>query len=175
MTLHLSFIKEIPKFLSQFIFNLSLSKNILQLHLPRCIIVKGLWRDFNTYENTNQFQFAIQLQSTQFRQHETNNCKIFFKLSKKCFPKNHKLYKFFKKTPVKISFSSSRKMGSINSPDNWQILCPLEETYGYNCNVKTDSPLQKKCLTLKVVDETERIESLLWFDRNNCYRMSPKS
>ena len=46
-------------------------------------------------------------------------------------------------------------MASIILAHNQQILCTVEENYGCNFRVKTDCPIQNKCLTPKVVYEAE--------------------
>lgn len=84
-----------------------------------------------------------------------NNLKISFgkmliKLLKIISPET-----IFNKYIIKISSSSSRNKASTILAQNRQILCPVDENYGCNCRVKTDCPIQNRCLTPQVVYEAE--------------------
>ena len=76
---------------------------------------------------------------------------MFFKLLSKHFPRGHKFYKIFNKKTVKLSYSSTKNMASLLATHNRSILNPNDQVYGCNCRVRNDCPLQRKCLTPRIV------------------------
>ena len=46
-------------------------------------------------------------------------------------------------------------MASIITTHNQQVLCPAEENYSCHCRVRTDFPMQNKCLMPEGIYETE--------------------
>ena len=84
--------------------------------------------------------------------------KTFLKLLNKHFGKKHKYHKIFNRNNVKISYSCMNSMSKIinvhNSKianreytENDQILC--------NCRNQNDCPLDRKCLSSKIVCSAE--------------------
>ena len=88
---------------------------------------------------------------------KTNVGKIFFKLLRKHFPKNHQFYKIFNKNTVKISYSCMKNMGSVISSHNQQILRPKATSFGCNCRGrnKANCPLEGKCLTPHLIYQAD--------------------
>ena len=77
------------------------------------------------------------------------------KLVRQHFPKGHKLNKIFNN--LKVSYSCMRSMSSILTSHNKKILAENEKQYEYNCRNKDDCPLEKKCLTPRVIYEADCI------------------
>ena len=82
---------------------------------------------------------------------KTNIGKVFFKLFNKHFPKNNQLHKVFNKNTVKLSYSCMKNMSSIISAHNKNVLRPSINTYGCNCRVKANCPLNNKCQISRIV------------------------
>ena len=91
---------------------------------------------------------------------KTNIGKLFFKMLKKHFPKANPLPKIFNKNTIKISYSCTRKMKSIISSHNKQILTPKNKQVGYNCRVKNSCPLDNKCLTSQLIYQVDVTNNL---------------
>ena len=84
---------------------------------------------------------------------ETNVGKIVLKLVKKHFPKTHVLHKVFNKNTVKVSYSCMPNVSKIISGHNKKMLNPVQKTFGCNCRIKNNCPLENHCLTPSVVYE----------------------
>ena len=75
----------------------------------------------------------------------------------KHFPANKKirnnkvLHTIFNRNTVKVSYCSTKNVGSIISSHNQKILHPTERTNGCNCRNIENCPLEGKCLTPSVV------------------------
>ena len=66
---------------------------------------------------------------------------IFLRLLLKHFPRNHTTHKIFNRNTVKISYSCLRNISSIISSHNRNILSPKQKSFGCNCRVKDECPL----------------------------------
>ena len=84
---------------------------------------------------------------------KTNIEKLFFEMLKKHFPKINSLSKIFNKNTIKISYSCTRKIKSIISSHNKQILTPKNKWVRCNCRVKNSCPLNNKCF-VKLASQT---------------------
>jgi len=80
--------------------------------------------------------------------------RIFLKLVKTHFHRNHQFHKIFNANTVKMSYSSMKNMDCIISSHNKKLLNPKTDSYGCNCRTKANCPLQNKCLTPCIVYET---------------------
>ena len=86
---------------------------------------------------------------------KTNVGKIFLRLAKRHFPKENPLHKIFNKSSLKFSYSCMGNVASVLSAHNRNILYPKKSEFGCNCRSKTDCPLNNKCLTPKIVYQTD--------------------
>ena len=82
---------------------------------------------------------------------ETHVGKTFLQLVCKHFPKEHPMHKIFNKNTVQISYSCMRKIGSIISSHNKNILHPKQKSFGCNCRNKENFPLNGECLTPNII------------------------
>ena len=78
------------------------------------------------------------VQSSIFQECKTNNGKIFLQLLSKHFSKNQKMHNVFNRNTVKISYSCMKNVDSIISAHNQNILNPIVQSYGCNCQVKSN-------------------------------------
>ena len=82
---------------------------------------------------------------------KSNIGRIFLRLLSKHFPRNHTMYKIFNRNTVKISYSCLRNISSISSFPNCKILWPKQKSFGCNCRVKNECPLNGECQTPSVI------------------------
>lgn len=83
---------------------------------------------------------------------KSNIGKTFLSLLRKHFPKGSALNKIFNKNTVKVSYSCMGNIASVISAHNKNILQPNKNnTWGCNCRVKDNCPLENKCLTPTIV------------------------
>ena len=80
---------------------------------------------------------------------------VLFSFLRQNSPKTNPLPKISHKNTVKISCSCTRNMKSIISGHNKQVLHPKPKTKGCNCSDKNTCPLDNKCLTPKVIYQTD--------------------
>ena len=86
---------------------------------------------------------------------KSNIGKIFMKLIRKHFPKEHKFHKIFNKNTIKLSYSCMPNMESIITKHNNKILNKKVESHERlcNCRDKPNCPMDgnclKKCLVYK--------------------------
>ena len=78
---------------------------------------------------------------------KTNIGKIYFNLLSTYFSRGHKFQELFNKTTIKLSYSNTNNMLSLIESHNRFILKPNDQVYGFNCTVRSNCPLQHKCLT----------------------------
>ena len=80
---------------------------------------------------------------------KTNIGKIFMKLIREHFPKQHKYYKIFNENRIKLSYSCMINMSSIITKHNKKFLNKKVETGERKCNCRdeTNCPMEGKCLT----------------------------
>jgi hypothetical protein len=76
---------------------------------------------------------------------KTSIGKVFFRLLKKHLKKDNPMHKIFNKNTVKISYSCMRNIGSIISSHNKNILNPKPKSFGCNCRIKAECPLNGAC------------------------------
>ena len=82
----------------------------------------------------------------------SNIGKTFLSSLRKHFPKGSALNKIFNKSTVKVSYSCMGNIASVISAHNKNILQPNKNnTWGCNCRVKDNYPLENKCLTPTIV------------------------
>jgi hypothetical protein len=86
---------------------------------------------------------------------KTNIGRLFLSLISKHFPKSNKLHKIFNKNTIKISYSCMSNVHSIISAHNKSILHPKQKSFGCNCRVKENCPLNGECLTPKLIYKAE--------------------
>ena len=78
---------------------------------------------------------------------KTNIGKIFFRILKKNFPRNHLFYKVFKKNTMKLNYSCMTNIVEIISSHNKQALKPKIENHGCNCRDRGSCRKKNQCLT----------------------------
>ena len=61
------------------------------------------------------------------------------------------MHNVFNRNTVKISYSCMKNVDSIISAHNQNILNPIVQSYGCNCQVKSNWPLNGGCLTPKII------------------------
>ena len=79
------------------------------------------------------------------RSAKSNIGKILLCLLSKHFPRNHTIHKIFNRNTVKISYSCLRNISSIISSENHNVLLPKQQSFGCNCRVKNEYPLNGEC------------------------------
>ena len=84
---------------------------------------------------------------------KTNVAKRFLSIVNKNFPKTHKFYKFLNRNTLKVSYSCSPNISSIVSAHNKKVLkgTPQNQEVRCNCRVKSNCPLDGKCLDKSVI------------------------
>ena len=82
---------------------------------------------------------------------KSNNGRILLSLLSKHFSQNHTMHKIFNRNTVKISYSCLRNISSIISSHNRNILSPKQQSFGCNCRVKNECPLNGECQTPSVI------------------------
>ena len=82
---------------------------------------------------------------------KSNTGRIFLHLLSKHFPWNHTIHKIFNRNTVKISYSCLRNISSVISSHNRNILSPKQQSFGFNCRVKNECPLNCECHTPSVI------------------------
>ena len=98
---------------------------------------------------------------------KANIAKIFFKLLYEHFPKTNKLYKIFNKNTVTIGYTCVRNMGCIILAHNQHLLTLSNSSFRCNCRNKSNCSLEEKCLTPKVIYQTNVTN-----DADNEYKFS---
>ena len=78
---------------------------------------------------------------------KTNIGKVFFRILKKNFPRNHLFYKVFKKNTIKLNHSCMTNIAEIISSHNKQALKPKIENHGCNCRDRDSCRKKTQCLT----------------------------
>ena len=68
---------------------------------------------------------------------------------------NHTMHKIFNRNTVKISYSCLRIVSSFISSHNRNILSLKQQSFGCNCRVKNEYPLNGECQTLSVVYQAD--------------------
>ena len=86
---------------------------------------------------------------------KTNVGKIVLNLVKKHFAKGHIFHKIFNKNTVKVSYLCMLNIGIIISGHNKAILNPKPKSYGCNCLINQECPLDNKCLTPFLIYKAE--------------------
>ena len=76
--------------------------------------------------------------------------RIFLRLLSKYFPRNHTMHTIFNRNTVTIRCSCLRYISSIISSHNRKILSPKQQSFGCNCRVKNECPLNGECQTPSV-------------------------
>ena len=61
------------------------------------------------------------------------------------------MHKIFNRNTVKISYSCLKNVSSIISSHNRNILSPKQQSFGCNCRVKNECPLNGECQTPSVI------------------------
>ena len=93
------------------------------------------------------------------QQVQTNIGKLFIRLVKKHFefPRDHKLHKIFNTNTIKLSYCCTNNMANIIKQHNSRILSssPTQQLRMCNCRVKSECPMDGKCLTKCIVYKAE--------------------
>ena len=107
------------------------------------------------YENTNRSRNRKVLWfSPPFIQNvKTNIGKIFIKLIKKLFPKDHELDKIFKTNSIKLSYSCMPNMSKLIKQHIQKVLSSSQTNEKCQCNCRNPAsyPLDGKCFTKSIV------------------------
>ena len=82
---------------------------------------------------------------------KSNVDRIFLRLLSKHFPRNHTTHKIFNRNTVKISYSCLRNISSVISSHNRNISSLKQKSFGCNCRVKNQCPLNGGCQTPSVM------------------------
>ena len=82
---------------------------------------------------------------------KSNIVRIFLRLLSKHFPRNHTMRKIFNRNTVKISYSYLRNISSTIFSRNRNILWPKQKSFGCNCRVKNECPLNGGCQNPSVI------------------------
>ena len=82
---------------------------------------------------------------------------VFIRLVKKHFPRDHKLHKIFNTNTIKLSYCCTINMANIIKQHNSRIMSasPTEQLRMCNCRVKSECPMDGKCLTKCIVYKAE--------------------
>ena len=155
-------IKQLPKSIEQRINNNSCNKQVFENaseHYNNILKECGYKRMINFLPNKekgnrNRSRNIIWYNPPYSKNVDTNVGKIFLKLLKKHFGKNHRYHKIFNKNNVKISYCCMSNIKNIINSHNKKILNKkMEEnnTILCNCRNKPDCPLGGKCLSSNIV------------------------
>ena len=79
------------------------------------------------------------------------------RLLSKHFPRNHTMHKIVNRNTDKISYSCLRNISSIISSHKRNILSPKQKSFGCNCTVKNECPLNRECQTPSFIYRTDVI------------------
>ena len=157
-----SIIKQLPKSIEQRINNNSCNKEIFEnaSHYYNNILKSSGYKENIKYlpnkqkNNKNRSRNIIWYNPPYSKNVETSVGKIFLKLINKHFGKTHRYHKIFNKNNVKISYCSMDNMKKIINSHNKKVLSEttdVNNTILCNCRVKTECPLQGKCLSKNIV------------------------
>ena len=105
----------------------------------------------NNQQKKNRERKIIWFNPPFSRSVKSNMGRIFLHLLSKHFPRNHTMHKIFNKNTVKISYSCLRNIRSIISSHNHNNLSPKQQSFGCNCRVKNERPLNGECQTPSVI------------------------
>ena len=99
---------------------------------------------------------------------ESSISRIFLRLLLKHFSQNQTMYKIFNRNTVKISYGCLRNNGSGISSHNRNILSTKQQSFGCNCGVKNECPLNGECQTPSVMYRADvvsdsNVEEKLYF------------
>ena len=67
------------------------------------------------------------------------------------------MHKIFDRNTVKIRYSCLRNIGSIISSHKRNILSPKQQSFGCNCKVRNECPLNGECQTSSVIYQTDLV------------------
>ena len=68
------------------------------------------------------------------------------------------MHKIFNRNTVKISYSCLRDISSIISSHNRNILSPKQQSFGCNCRVKNEFPLNGECQTSSGIYQADLVK-----------------
>ena len=99
---------------------------------------------------------------------KTNIGKLFLKLLKKHFTRDHKYFKIFNINTIKISYCCTSNIGNLIKQHNSNVLMKGEvnDERPCNCRVKENCPLNGNCLAKNVVYEAKinhGTESMIYY------------
>ena len=103
----------------------------------------------------NRKRKIIWLNSPFSRSVRSNIGRIFLRLLSEHFPRNHTMLKIFNRNTVKISYSCLKDISSIISSHNRNILSQKQKSFGCNCRVKNQCPLNGECQTPSVIHRVD--------------------
>ena len=135
----LSIIKQIPKAIAKRIFDISSNKEIYSQNINyyKEVLERSGYNNITLPYNPSQQQRQDDVEKREQRKPniiwfnppfslnvKTNAGKKFLKLLTRHFPKSNPLHKLFNRNTVKISYCCMKKIGSIISSHNKEILQP---------------------------------------------------
>ena len=155
-------IKEIPKMIEKRISEISCDKDEFDKakHDYNKALEKSGFKEKIEFQEQPQNRSRRQRKIIWFNPPYSSNVKsnigkIFMKLIRKHFPKEHKFHKIFNKNTIKLSYSCMPNMESIITKHNNKILNKKTESHERSCNCrdKANCPMNgnclKKCLVYK--------------------------
>ena len=161
-----SILKEIPKSVSKRISSNSCNEQVFNAAAPfyndildKCGYSEKLTfeKEQYTQERRNRERNIIWYNPPFSENVKTNIAKQFLHLLDKHFGRNHKYHKIFNRNNVKISYSCMDNVTNKISSHNKKIINSGNETNVKTCDCrnKSNCPLDKKCLTNKIVYKPE--------------------
>ena len=108
-------------------------------------------------QNTNRRRKIIWFNPPYNMQVKTNIGKLFLKLIKKHFPRQHKFSQIFNSNTIKISYSCTTNMENIIKQHNSKVLNDVNQNQirPCNCREKSECPMDGKCLSKCIVYKAE--------------------
>ena len=85
--------------------------------------------------------------------------RTFLRLLSKHFLRNHTMHKIFNRNIVKISYCCQRNISFIISSHSRNILSPKQQSFGCNCTVKNEWPLNGECQPPSVIYRADVINN----------------
>ena len=90
---------------------------------------------------------------------KSNIDRTFLPLLSKHFPQNYTIHKIFNRNTVKISYSCLWNISSIISSHNHNSLPPKQQSFGCNCRIKNECPLNGECQTPSVIYQADLVNN----------------
>ena len=161
-----SIIKQLPKMVNKRISALSCdeqefdkAKTVYEAALKSSGHRENMKFEINgqSNQNTTRRRKIIWFNPPYNMQVKMNIDKVFLKLIKKHFPKQHKFNKIFNSNTIKISYSCTTNMENVIKQHNSKVLHDgnQNEIRPCNCRDKSECPMDGKCLSKSIVYKAE--------------------